>query len=157
MPRLDPGDVVPDLGYTDQTGQQRSVLAEPGRWRVVFFYPKDNTPGCTTENRDFSALAGEFAAAGAELIGVSRDSAESHRKFCLKQELTHSLAADTDGSLCEAFDVIREKSLYGRRFLGIERSTFLIDPHGVVRHVWRKVKVKDHASAVLTQLRSLQQ
>ena len=153
---MDVGSAVPKLAVLDQRGEMRPLLAPPKRWRVVFFYPKDSTPGCTTENREFTALAGEFAAANAELIGVSRDSVASHQRFCEKQGLVHTLISDDEGELCTLFDVIKEKSLYGRRFLGIERSTFLLDPAGVMRQAWRKVKVAGHAAAVLDVLRSLQ-
>ena len=154
---MDVGSAVPKLAVLDQRGEMRPLLAPPKRWRVVFFYPKDSTPGCTTENREFTALANDFAAADAELIGVSRDSVASHQRFCEKQQLVHTLVSDDEGELCTLFDVIKEKSLYGRRFLGIERSTFLLDPKGVVRQVWRKVKVAGHAAAVLDALRSQQQ
>ena len=153
---MDVGSAVPKLAVLDQRGEMRPLLAPPNRWRVVFFYPKDSTPGCTTENREFTALAAGFAAANAELIGVSRDSVAAHQRFCAAQGLVHTLISDDEGELCTLFDVIKEKSLYGRRFLGIERSTFLLDPAGVVRQAWRKVKVAGHAAAVLDALRSLQ-
>ncbi|MEM5517604.1 peroxiredoxin [Henriciella sp. AS95] len=119
---------------------------------VLFFYPKDNTPGCTNEAKDFSALKADFAEKGYEVVGISRDSLASHEKFIAKQELTIRLASDEDGAACEAFGVWVEKNMYGRKYMGIERSTFIISPDGVIRSVWRKVKVKEHAKTVLTTI-----
>jgi peroxiredoxin Q/BCP len=127
-----------------------------GRWLVVYFYPKDNTPGCTLEGLDFDANLDAFRAAGAEVLGVSRDSPKSHAGFCAKHGFRFDLASDPDDALGTAFDVIHEKSLYGRRFVGVVRSTFLLDPDGRVRAEWRGVKVKGHAGAVLAELRRLQ-
>ncbi|WP_407275465.1 peroxiredoxin [Halothiobacillus sp. DCM-1] len=123
-----------------------------GRWWVLYFYPRDNTPGCTTEARDFERLLPEFTACGAAVVGVSTDSLASHEAFCRKQGLSFPLIADTDQSVSRAFDVIRMKQMYGKAFEGIERSTFLIDPAGMIRHIWRKVKVPGHAEAVLAEL-----
>lgn len=125
-------------------------------WVVLYFYPKDNTPGCTTESRDFNALLPEFDACDATVLGVSRDSARSHAGFRKKQDLAFELISDGDEALCRAFDVIQPKKLYGRDYEGIERSTFLIDPQGRVQQVWRKVKVPGHAQAVLDALRTAQ-
>jgi thioredoxin-dependent peroxiredoxin len=111
---MDVGSAVPNPAVLDQRGEMRPLLEPPARWRVVFFYPKDSTPGCTTENREFSALAEAFAKAGAELIGVSRDSLASHQRFCERERLVHTLVSDDEGELCTLFDVIREKNLYGR-------------------------------------------
>ncbi len=105
-----------------------------GRWLVLYFYPKDSTPGCTTEGLDFNALLPEFHARNAAVLGVSRDSLKSHRNFCAKQGFRFDLVSDGDESLCNAFDVIRPKKLYGREYVGVERSTFLIDPDGRVAH-----------------------
>ena len=130
------------------------LLAEDGgRWLVLYFYPKDSTPGCTTEGNDFNALLPEFRKLGAEVLGVSRDSVKSHDNFCAKQGFAFPLVSDPDERLCKAFDVIKPKKLYGREFIGVERSTFLIDPQGVVRAAWRKVKVPGHAQAVLDTLK----
>jgi peroxiredoxin Q/BCP len=123
-----------------------------GRWLVLYFYPKDNTPGCTLEGIDFNALLPAFRKAGADILGVSRDSVKSHAGFCAKHGFAFGLVSDPDEALCKAFDVIREKSLYGRRFIGVERSTFLIDPQGRTVAEWRKVKVPGHAEAVLAEL-----
>jgi peroxiredoxin Q/BCP len=123
-----------------------------GRWLVLYFYPKDNTPGCTLEGIDFNALLPAFHKAGADILGVSRDSVKSHAGFCAKHGFAFDLVSDPDETLCKAFDVIREKSLYGRRFIGVERSTFLLDPEGRTVAEWRKVKVPGHAEAVLAAL-----
>src|SRR5687767_3935782 len=127
-----------------------------GRWLVLYFYPKDNTPGCTLEGIDFNAHLAAFRAAGAEVLGVSRDSAKSHAGFCAKHGFKFDLVSDPDDALGNAFGVIGEKSLYGRKFIGVVRSTFLIDPQGKVAAEWRAVKVKGHAEAVLAELRRLQ-
>lgn len=133
---------------------QTSLGHYAGRWLVLYFYPKDSTPGCTTEGLDFNALLPEFAALGADVLGVSRDSVKSHDNFCAKQGFTFPLVSDADEALCRAFDVIREKTMYGRTVLGIERSTFLIDPQGCIAAEWRKVRVPGHALAVLDALKT---
>ena len=124
-------------------------------WLVLYFYPKDNTPGCTTEGIDFNRLYPKFRKAGADVLGVSRDSARSHQNFCTKQDFGFELVSDADETLCQAFDVIREKQLYGRKYMGVDRSTFLIDPGSRVVREWRGVKVPGHAEAVLETLQSL--
>jgi thioredoxin-dependent peroxiredoxin len=149
---LDPGDSIPDIAIELAHGGPTRLRDFGGRWLVLYFYPKDSTPGCTTEGNDFNALLPGFRAAGAEILGVSRDSVRSHRNFCSKQGFEFDLVSDVDESLCRAFGVIKEKSMYGRKVMGIERSTFLIDPGGVIREAWRPVKVKDHAAAVLAAL-----
>ncbi|MEF3192783.1 MAG: peroxiredoxin [Halothiobacillaceae bacterium] len=120
-----------------------------GQWLVLYFYPKDNTPGCTTEAQDFARLAADFAALGARILGVSRDNLNSHIRFRSKHGLPFDLISDQDAALCRAFDVIKPKRLYGKEYQGIDRSTFLIDPQGVVRLEWRNVKVAGHAASVL--------
>jgi len=127
-----------------------------GRWLVLYFYPKDNTPGCTTEGNDFNALLPKFHKLGAQVLGVSRDSLKSHQNFCTKQGFGFELVSDADGELCDAFDVIKPKKLYGREYVGIERSTFLIDPKGRIAQAWRPVKVPGHAQAVLDALKAAQ-
>ena len=122
---------------------------------VVYFYPKDDTPGCTNEGKDFSALIGEFDALGVAVIGVSRDSVKKHDRFKLKHDLKVILAADEDGVVTEAWGVWVEKQLYGRKYMGIERATFLIDGSGVVRRAWRNVRVPGHATEVLAAARDL--
>ncbi len=122
---------------------------------VIYFYPKDNTPGCTRESQDFRDLQAQFKAAGARIIGVSRDSQRSHDNFIAKHELPFTLISDSDETLCRLFDVIKEKNMYGRKVMGIERSTFLFDAEGVLRQTWRKLKVPGHAAEVLTAVQSL--
>lgn len=128
-----------------------------GRWLVLYFYPKDSTPGCTTEGIDFNALLPQFEQANAAVLGVSRDSLKSHDNFCAKQGFRFPLVSDADEALCRAFDVIKEKNMYGRQVLGIERSTFLISPSGRLLHSWRKVKVPGHAQAVFDALQAAAQ
>ncbi|MCW0371060.1 MULTISPECIES: peroxiredoxin [Xanthomonas] len=128
-----------------------------GRWLVLYFYPKDSTPGCTTEGIEFNALLPQFEQAGATVLGVSRDSVKSHDNFCAKQGFRFALVSDADEALCRAFDVIKEKNMYGRQVLGIERSTFLLSPTGQLVRSWRKVKVPGHAQAVLDALQAAAQ
>ena len=129
--------------------------SSPGGTLVLYFYPKDDTPGCTREAADFTALADQFRQAGARVVGVSRDAMARHVKFAAKYGLKVPLAADEDGSISNAFGTWGEKSLYGRKYMGMERATFLIDTNGVVRRVWRKVKVSGHAEDVLAAVRDL--
>ena len=128
-----------------------------GRWLVLYFYPKDSTPGCTTEGIEFNALLPQFEQAGATVRGVSRDSVKSHDNFCAKLGFRFALISDADEALCRAFDVIKEKNMYGRQVLGIERSTFLLSPTGQLVRSWRKVKVPGHAQAVLDALQAAAQ
>lgn len=149
---LDVGECVPDLLIALAHAGDVRLNDYRGRWLVLYFYPKDSTPGCTTEGNDFNALLPKFQAQDAEVLGVSRDSLKSHLNFCAKQGFRFDLVSDVDETLCRAFDVIHEKNMYGRKVLGIVRSTFLIDPAGKVRQRWSPVKVKDHAAAVLAAL-----
>jgi len=151
---LDTGDKVPDLPLHLSGGGESTISGHAGRWLVLYFYPKDSTPGCTTEGLDFNALLPKFRRLGADVIGVSRDSLKSHQNFCAKQGFRFELASDSDETLCDAFGVIKEKNMYGRKVLGIERSTFLVDPDGVIRQSWRPVKVAGHAQAVLDALKA---
>lgn len=148
------GQPIPSFSGCTTDGQTIDRTTYQGRWLVLYFYPRDNTPGCTTEAKDFQHLLPDFSVAHAAVVGVSNDTAASHEKFCAKQGLTFPLIADTDRSLSLLFDVIREKKMYGKTFEGIERSTFLIDPHGVLQAEWRKVKVPGHAAAVLAAIRA---
>lgn len=125
------------------------------RWLVVYFYPKDSTPGCTAEAQQFRALYPDFLAAGCEVVGVSRDSVRSHENFKAKQELPFELVSDTEETLCSSFAVIKDKKLYGKTVRGIERSTFVLDRHGAIRREWRGVKVPGHAQEVLDYIKSL--
>ncbi|KLJ00315.1 peroxiredoxin [Luteimonas sp. FCS-9] len=137
-------------------GTTTTLAAYAGRWLALYFYPKDATPGCTTEGLDFNALLPRFGARHADVLGVSRDSVRAHDNFCAKQGFAFPLVSDADEALCRAFDVIREKTMYGRKVLGIERSTFLIDPTGRIVAEWRKVRVAGHAQAVLDALQAAQ-
>lgn len=138
------------------TGDKSIRLKElRGKNVVIYFYPKDSTPGCTTEGRDFSALHAKFKRQNTIILGVSRDSIASHEKFKDKQGFKFDLLSDPDEVLCKQFDVVHEKTLYGRKFMGIVRSTFLIDADGKLRQEWRKVKVKGHAEEVLTAVKAL--
>lgn len=149
---IKPGDACPSLTLAASNDTSIRIPPQNGRGLVLFFYPKDNTPGCTTEAKAFSTLADQFSAKGVDILGISRDSIASHKKFIEKQELQLLLASDEDGAACEAFGVWVEKKMYGRSFMGIERSTFLIGADGSIVDVWRKVRVKDHAEAVLERL-----
>lgn len=138
------------------TGDQQITLSElRGKKVVIYFYPKDSTPGCTTEGQDFRDLYEQFQAANTEIFGVSRDSIKSHERFKEKQEFPFELLADENETLCKLFDVIHEKTMYGRTTLGVVRSTFIIDEQGVLRHAMRKVKVKGHAAEVLELVNQL--
>lgn len=137
------------------TGDQTIRLKDlRGKKVVIYFYPKDSTPGCTTEGQDFRDLYAKFRRQNAVVLGVSRDSIASHEKFKAKHEFPFELLSDADEALCRQFDVIKEKSLYGRKFMGIERSTFLIDEAGKLRAEWRKVSVKGHAQEVLDAVKN---
>jgi peroxiredoxin Q/BCP len=125
-----------------------------GKKVVIYFYPKDATPGCTTEGQNFRDLHAKFRRQNAVIFGVSRDSITSHEKFKEKQKFPFDLISDPDEKICKQFDVIREKTLYGRKFMGVERSTFLIDENGKLRQEWRKVKVKGHADEVLEAVKN---
>lgn len=139
------------------SGGQTATLADhAGRWLVLYFYPKDSTPGCTTEGLDFNALLPKFARLGADVLGVSRDSVKSHDNFCAKQGFRFPLVSDADEALCKAFDVIHEKNMYGRKVLGVVRSTFLVAPDHRLAAEWRGVKVAGHADAVLEALKAAQ-
>jgi peroxiredoxin Q/BCP len=147
--------VVADFTRPATGGKTVQLKALRGKKVVLYFYPKDSTPGCTTEGQDFRDLHGKFQRAGAVILGVSRDSLASHEKFKENLKLPFDLLSDPDEKLCRQFDVIREKSLYGRKFMGVERSTFLIDEKGKLTEEWRKVKVKGHAQEVLESVKNL--
>jgi peroxiredoxin Q/BCP len=152
---LNVGDKVPEVTLTGMDGAPLSLSAFKGNKLVIYFYPKDDTPGCTREAQDFTAFATEFEQAGTWVLGVSKDDPKKHHKFTEKYELKVGLASDMDGSVCEAFGTWLEKSLYGRKYMGIERATFLIDRDGTVSRVWPKVKVAGHAEEVLAAARDL--
>ena len=138
------------------SGNPARLSGYAGQWLVLYFYPKDSTPGCTTEGNDFNALLPKFRELGAQVLGVSRDSLKSHQNFCTKQGFKFDLVSDADEKLCNAFDVIKPKKLYGREYVGVERSTFLIDPNGRLVQSWAPVKVPGHAQAVLDALKAAQ-
>ena len=150
------GQPAPAFDMATADGGRVSSAALSGKPYVLYFYPKDSTPGCTVEGNDFNALLPRFRKLGAEVLGVSRDSLKSHANFCAKQGFDFPLVSDAESKLCDAFGVIQPKKLYGRAFIGIERSTFLVDPEGVVRAAWRKVKVPGHAADVLDTLKTEQ-
>ncbi len=140
------------------TGDQTISLKDlRGQNVVIYFYPKDATPGCTTEGQDFRDLHAKFKRANTVIFGVSKDSIASHEKFKEKQSFPFDLISDADEAFCQKFDVIKEKNMYGKKYMGIERSTFLLDTEGKLREEWRKVKVKGHADEVLAAVKSLNQ
>ena len=146
---LQPGDAAPDFDLPSDGGGHVRLADFKGKKLVLYFYPKDDTTGCTSEAQAFTAAAADFKAAGAAVVGVSKDSVKSHDKFKAKYDLNFALGADTEGKTVEDYGVWVEKSMYGRKYMGIDRSTFLIDGQGVLRRVWRKVKVPGHAADVL--------
>ena len=149
MPKIKPETRVPDFALPVSGGGTWSLKGAAGKKLVIYFYPRDMTSGCTRESQDFRDLYGAFRKAGAQVVGVSRDSVASHDKFAQRESLPFALLADTDEKVCKLFDVIKQKSLYGRKYLGVERSTFLLDGTGRVRQEWRKGKVAGHAEEVL--------
>lgn len=147
------GDLAPDFTAPTESGADLTLSALRGQTVVLYFYPRDDTPGCTTEAKDFTAMGAEFAAAGAKVIGVSKDTVAKHGKFIAKHELGVTLVSDADSDICERYGVWVEKNMYGKKSMGIERATFLIDADGKITQVWRKVKVKGHVEAVLDAVR----
>ncbi|GAK33774.1 hypothetical protein JCM17846_05870 [Iodidimonas nitroreducens] len=149
------GDNAPDFSLPADGGDTLRLADFKGRKLVLYFYPKDNTPGCTTEAKDFSRLKAEFDAADTVVLGVSKDSVKKHDNFIAKQDLKIRLLSDEKGDLCERYGVWQEKQMYGRSYMGINRSSFLIDREGKIAHLWPKVKVKGHADEVLAACQSL--
>jgi peroxiredoxin Q/BCP len=147
--------LAPEFSLPATAGQTVTMSALRGRKLVLYFYPKDNTPGCTNETKDFGASHAAFAAAGCEIFGISRDSLKSHENFKAKLELPFELISDPDEVACEAFGVMKMKNMYGKQVRGIERSTFVIDAEGHIAREWRGVKVPGHAEQVLAVVRSL--
>ena len=152
---VDAGQMAPDVGFDLVDGSRGKISDWRGKNLVVYFYPKDDTPGCTKEAQGFTALAGDFKAANTAVVGISKDSVKSHAKFAGKYDLAVTLGSDGDGSVCEAFGVWVEKSMYGRTYMGVERATFLINTEGKIAQVWRKVKVPGHAESVLESARAI--
>lgn len=150
---LNIGDKAPDFSLpTDEEGTEISLRKLHGKKFVLYFYPKDNTPGCTKEACDFRDHFAEFKKHGVEVFGVSKDSAKAHTKFKDKYALPFTLLVDDNADVCEAYGVINKKSMFGKTFLGIQRSTFLIDENGIIRAIWRKVKVPGHVEQILNEL-----
>ncbi|KPK61210.1 MAG: hypothetical protein AMJ59_01830 [Gammaproteobacteria bacterium SG8_31] len=155
MGKVTVGKPVPDFEIPG-TGDKKFRLADfNGKTVVLFFYPKDNTPGCTREGQDFRDLYPEFAGAGAEIFGISRDSLRSHENFKAKFDFPFELLSDADETACKLFDVLKEKIMYGRKVLGIERSTFVVGPDGTLFREWRKVRVNGHVEEVLEAVREI--
>ncbi len=152
---VDVGDKAPDFSAATDGGGTLGLKDLKGKKVVLYFYPKDDTPGCTKEACGFRDALPDFSAVEAAVIGVSKDSAAKHDKFKAKYDLPFTLASDTDGSVCEAYGTWVEKSMYGRKYMGIDRATFLIDEAGVLRAEWRKVKVPGHVEAVLAAAKAL--
>lgn len=152
---MERGEAVPSVQFKATGGVNTTFERYHGQWLVIYFYPKDATPGCTTEGCDFRDHDKDFSYLNAVVFGVSRDTLASHEKFKLQQQFPFELISDPDETLCQLFDVMKMKSMYGKQVRGIERSTFIIDPQGIVRHVWRNVKVRDHVKDVLVVLTSL--
>jgi thioredoxin-dependent peroxiredoxin len=149
MSKLKLGNKVPDFSLPMTGGDTWSLKDAAGSKLVIYFYPRDMTSGCTRESQDFRDLAAAFRRAGTAIVGISRDSVASHERFTAKESLPFPLLADTEEKVCKLFEVIKEKSLYGRKYLGVERSTFLLDGAGRLQQEWRNVKVPGHAEAVL--------
>ena len=153
---IQPGDAIPDLPIALSDGLPARLSDYAGRWLVMYFYPKDHTPGCTTENKDFSALKDQFEAAGTKLLGVSKDPAKKHAKLIAKHGLTAPLATDAEeGGLSDALGVWAEKQMYGKTYMGMVRATYLVGPDGKIARIWDKVKVAGHAEEVLAVAKAL--
>jgi peroxiredoxin Q/BCP len=155
MTTLTVGDKAPDFDLASDGGGRLKLSDFAGKTVVLYFYPKDDTPGCTTESKGFSEAAADFAAANAVVIGLSKDSVAAHDKFRGKYALAQSLASDPEGKIVEAYGSWVEKSMYGRTYMGIDRSTFLIAPDGTLAAIWRKVKVTGHVAQVLAEAQKL--
>jgi len=155
MVRVKLGKKVPDFTATATNDSVFSLSENMGKNIVIYFYPKDNTPGCTKEGEDFRDQFEEFISNNTLVVGVSRDSVKSHDKFICKYNFPFDLIADEDETVCQLFDVIKEKNMYGRKYMGIERSTFLINTNGILVDEWRKVKVKGHVEKVLDALNNI--
>lgn len=155
QPGLQVGDKAPEFSVQNDQGQTITLAGLKGKKVVLYFYPKDDTPGCTTEAKDFRDMEKEFAAAGAVILGVSKDSVKSHCNFRDKYELNFQLLSDEEGAVCNAYGVWVEKSMYGKKYMGIQRATFVIDAQGVIHNVWPKVSVTGHAKEVLDVIKKM--
>ena len=154
MTTLSQGDAAPDFTMTSNGGATVSLADFAGSWLVLYFYPKDDTPGCTKQAIAFTEHQQDFASLGVKILGVSKDTVAKHEKFAAKHELTIQLGSDPEGAACESFGVWVEKKNYGRTYMGIERTTFLIDPEGIISQIWPKVRVAGHVEKVLETVRS---
>lgn len=152
---LDVGKMAPDFSLPGSGDKTISLSDYAGKNLVIYFYPKDDTPGCTTEGKDFTAAKEDFAAANTAIVGVSKDTVAKHDKFIAKHSLDIDLISDEEGSMLDKFGVWVEKNMYGRKYMGIERATYLIDSKGKIQMIWRKVKVKGHVDAVLDAAKAL--
>jgi peroxiredoxin Q/BCP len=154
---LEVGENAPLFCLPDDEGKETCLKELQGKWVILYFYPKDNTPGCTKEAEDFSRLLPEFEKENATVLGVSPDSVESHRKFKEKKGLKVKLLSDQEKKVISAYGAWQKKKMYGREFMGVVRSTYLIDPKGKIAHAWKRVRVKGHAEAVLKKLKELKE
>ncbi|EHQ34200.1 thioredoxin-dependent thiol peroxidase [Methanoplanus limicola] len=153
MADLKDGDNAPEFCLKDMKEMEVCLPVFKGKWVVLYFYPKDNTPGCSMEAETFTAMEDEFRSLNTVIVGISPDSCESHRKFAEKHSLSILLLSDPGHEVLEKYGVWKQKKMFGNSFLGVERSTFLIDPEGKIRNIWRKVRVKGHAEAVLEKVK----
>ena len=153
--RITEGSVAPMFSLSDAEGKSVSLSAFKGKWVVIYFYPKDDTPGCTVEARDFTSDSAKFSKLGVEVIGISGDSAESHGKFSKKYGLKVRLLSDGEKKVMSSYGVWKKKRMWGREYLGVQRSTFIIDPQGIVRKAWYGVKAEGHAKDVLEEIKKL--
>lgn len=149
------GKKIPDFTIPSSSGEDWSLAAKKGKRIVLFFYPKDNTPGCTTESIEFNELLNQFKKKNTEVVGISRDSLKSHDKFICKYDFKFELLSDEDEKVCKLFDVIKEKNMYGKMVLGIERSTFIVDENGKLVAEFRKIKAPGHAAEILNFIKGL--
>jgi thioredoxin-dependent peroxiredoxin len=152
---MNEGQTAPNPSFLKADGSRGTLADFAGTTLIVYFYPKDDTSGCTKEAQEFTSLAADFAKAGAVVVGISKDSVKSHAKFAAKYDLAVELGSDESGAVCEAFGVWVKKSMYGREYMGIERATFLIDKDGKIARIWRKVKAAGHAAEVLGAAQNL--
>lgn len=143
---------APEFHLKTDSNQEISLSQLRGKYVVLYFYPKDDTPGCTIEAQEFRDSQDQFAALNTVIIGISKDSPSCHDKFKSKYELNFTLASDETGSVCESYATWVEKSMYGKKYMGIDRATFLIDDKGIIQNIWRKVKVKDHVKEVMEEV-----
>jgi peroxiredoxin Q/BCP len=150
------GDTIPSYSFKATDGLNANLADYHGKWLILYFYPKDATPGCTLEGQDFRDMHAKFSELNAVIFGISRDNLACHERFKKKQAFSFELIEDSDENLCQIFDVMKTKKMFGKTVRGIQRSTFIIDPEGVVKHVWRKVAVEGHVAEVLSTLAKLQ-